>query len=76
VARTEDRRGAYTVLVGETVRKRPLGRPRCTWDDNIKTDRHETGRDARIGLIRRQDRDMWRALVNAVINLRGSIKCG
>jgi hypothetical protein len=52
VARTEDKRGAYKVLVGRPDRKRPLGTPRLRWKDNIKTDLQEIGWKAWIGLIR------------------------
>jgi hypothetical protein len=58
------------VLVGKPEEKRPLGRPRHRWEDNIKMDLREVGcRDMDwIGLA--QDRDSWRVLVNAVMNLR------
>jgi hypothetical protein len=64
-------RGVYRVLVGKPEGKRPLGRPRRRWDDNILTDLQEVGcgREDWIGLA--QDRDRWRALVSAVRNLRG-----
>jgi hypothetical protein len=52
VARTEDKRGAYKVLVGRPDRKRPFGRSRLRWKDNIKTDLQEIGWKAWIGLIR------------------------
>ena len=52
VARTEDKRGAYKVLVGRPDRKRPLGTPRLRWKDNIKTDLQEIGWKAWIGFIR------------------------
>jgi hypothetical protein len=64
-----DRRNAYRILVGKPEGKRPLGRPKCRWEDNIKMDLRETrwgGMDW-IDLV--QDRDQWRALVNTVINL-------
>jgi hypothetical protein len=63
-------RGVYRVLVGKPEGKRPLGRPRCRWEDNIKMDLKKVrcgGMDW-IGLA--QDRDRWRALVNSVMNLR------
>ena len=68
--------GAYRVLVGKPEGKRPLGRPRRRWVDNIRMDLMEVGcgHVDWIGLA--QDRDGWRKLVNAVMNLRGSIKCG
>ena len=68
----EERRGVYGVLVGKPEGKRPLGRPRCRWEDNIKMDVEEVeweggGLDW-IDLDR--DTDRWRELVNAVMNLR------
>jgi len=57
------------VLVGKPEGKRPLGRPRRRWEDNIKMDLREVGGDGDwIELA--QDRDRWRALVNRVMNLR------
>jgi hypothetical protein len=60
----------YRVLVGKPEGKRPLGRPRRRWEDNIRMDLQEVGWgcEDRIGLA--QDRDRWRALVSAVMNLR------
>ena len=65
-----ERRGIYRVLVGKPEGKRPLGRPRRRWEDNIKIDLQEVecGSMDWTELIR--DRDRWRALVNAVMNLR------
>ena len=51
VARMGERRGAYRVLVGKPVGKRPLGRPRCRWEDNIKMDLQEEGMVEWTGLI-------------------------
>ena len=70
VARMEEERGAYRVLVGKPEGNRPLGRPRRRWVDNIRMDLQEVGcgRVDWIGLA--QDRDGWRKLVNAVVNLR------
>ena len=70
VARMRERRGVYSVLVGKPERKRPLGRPRHRWEDNIKMDLQEVGCGAMDGIVLAQDRDRWRALVNAVMNLR------
>jgi hypothetical protein len=69
VAYMGDRRGAYRVLVGKSEGKRPLGRPRCRWEDNIKKDLQEVrwGIDW-IDLV--QDRDRRRALVKAVMKIR------
>jgi len=50
--------------------KGPLGRPRSRWQDNIKMDLQEVGYDGMDYIDVAQDRDMWRALVNAVMNLR------
>jgi hypothetical protein len=50
--------------------KRPLGRPRCRWEDNIKMDLQEMGCGGMDWIELAQDRDRWRALVNAVVNLR------
>ena len=69
VARMGDRRRAYRVLVRIPEGKRPLGRPRHRWEDNIEMDTQEVGLGMdRIGLA--QNRDRWQALVNAVMNLR------
>jgi len=69
-ARMEERRGVYRVLVGKPEEKRLLGGPRRRWDDNIKMDLQEV-RCGDIDWIElAQNRDRWRALVNAVMNLR------
>jgi hypothetical protein len=61
---------AYKILVGRPEGKRPLGRPRRRWEDNIKMDLREIGFGV-VDLIHlAQDRDHWRVLVNTVINLR------
>ena len=69
VARMGEGRGVHRVLVGKPEGKRPLGRPRRRWEDNIKMDLQEVegGGD---WLELAQDRDRWRALVNTVMNLR------
>jgi hypothetical protein len=71
VARMGD---AYRILVGNPEGKRPLGRPRRRWVDNIKIDLREIGWDGMDWIELAQDRDQWRALVNTVMNLRGSLK--
>jgi len=70
VARMGDRRGVYRVLVGKPDGKRPLGRPRRKWDDNIKIDLQEVGCGGMDWMELAQDRDRWWALMNAVMNLR------
>ena len=69
VARMGERRGVYRVLVGKPEGKRPLGRPRRRWEDNIKMDLQEVGYGGMDWIELAQDRDMWRALVNAVMKL-------
>ncbi|KAJ4444878.1 hypothetical protein ANN_06675 [Periplaneta americana] len=63
-------RNAYRVLVGRPEGKRPLGRPRRRWEDNIKMDLREVGYDDRDWINLAQDRDRWRAYVRAAMNLR------
>jgi hypothetical protein len=70
VARMGERRGAYRVLVGKPEGRRPLGRPRRRWEDNIKTDLREVGCGCADWIGLTQDRDSWRALVSAVMNRR------
>jgi len=62
--------------VGKPEEKRPLGRPRCRWSNNIKMSVQEVGWEGMEWIDLVQDKDRWRALVNAVMNLQGSIKCG
>ena len=76
VARMEEGRGVHKVLVGKPEGKRPLGRPRCRWEDNIKLDLEELGRGCGDWMELAEDRDRWRALVSKVMNFGGSIKCG
>jgi hypothetical protein len=59
----------YRVLVGKPGGKRPTGRPRCRWGDNIKMDLQEVGFGGMGWIELAQDRDSWRALEKAVINL-------
>ena len=70
VAHMVERRGVYRVLVGNPEGKRPLGRPRRRWEDNIKMDLQDVGRDCGDWMELAQDRDRWRALVSTVMNLR------
>ena len=60
----------YRVLVGRPEGKRPLGRPRRRWEENIKLDLQELGYGGMDWIELAQDRDGWRVLVNAVMNLR------
>jgi len=60
----------YRVLVGKPEGKRPLRRPRRRWEDNIRMDLREVGRGCVDWMELTQDRDRWRALVRAVMNLR------
>jgi len=70
VACMGERRGIYRVLVGKPEGKRPLGRHRRRWEDNIKMDLQEVGCGGMDWIELAQDRDRWQAFVNAVTNLR------
>ena len=70
VARMEDGRSAFKILTGKPTGKRPLGRPRRRWEDNIRMDIEEIGIIAGNWVDSAQDRTYWRALVNAALNLR------
>jgi hypothetical protein len=65
-----EERGVYRFLVGKPEVKRPLGRPKRRWEDNIKLDLQEVGYGGVSWIELTQDRNRWRALVNAVMNLR------
>jgi hypothetical protein len=65
-----EKRNAYMTLVEKPEGKRPLGRPKCRWVDNIKMNLREIGWGAMDCIFLAQDRDQWRALVNMVMNLR------
>jgi len=69
-ARMGEERGVYGILVGKPEGKRPLGRPRRRWVDNIRMDLREVGCVYMDWIGRAQDRDRWRTLVSAVMNLR------
>ena len=70
VARMGEERGVYRVLVGKLERRRPLGRPRRRWVDNIRMYLQEVGCGYMDWIGLAQDRDRWRTLVSAVMNLR------
>jgi hypothetical protein len=65
-----DKRNACMILVGKPEGKRPLGRPRCRWLDNIKMDLREIRWDGVDWIDLAQNRNQWRALVNTVMNLQ------
>jgi len=65
-----EKRGVYRGLVGKPEGKRPLGRPRSRWEDNIKMDLRKVGCGVVDWIEVAEDRDRWRTLVNAVMNLR------
>ena len=66
----EEGRSVHQVLVGKPEGKRPLGRPRHRWEDNIKMDLEEVGRGCGDWMELAQERKRWRALVSRVMNLR------
>ena len=68
MARMGEGRGVHMVLVGKPEGKRPLRRPRRRWEDNIKMDLQEVGRDCGDWMELAQDRDRWRAFVSTVMN--------
>ena len=70
VARREEGRSAFEILTGKPTGKRPLGRPRRRWEDNIRMDLEEIGINAGNWVDSAQDRDEWRVLVNAALILR------
>jgi hypothetical protein len=67
-----ERRGVYKVMVGKHGKKRKLGRHRRRWEDNIKMDLQEVERGGMDLIDMARDRERWRALENAVMNLRVS----
>ena len=69
-ARMGENRGENRGLVGKPEEKRPLGRPRCRWEDNIKMDLQEVGCGSIEWIELAQDRERWRELANTVMNRR------
>jgi hypothetical protein len=65
-----EERGAYRILLGRPEGRQPLGRPRRRWEDKIKMDVQKVGWGGMNWIELAQDRDRWRAVVNAVMNLR------
>jgi hypothetical protein len=65
-----EKRNVYRILVGKPEGKRPLGRPRRRWENNIRMDLRDIGWGGMDWIDLAQDRDQWRALVNTVTNLR------
>ena len=70
VARMCEEKGVYRVLVGKPEGRRPLGRPRRRWVDNVRMDLQEVGCRYMDWIGLAQDRDRWRTFVSAVMNLR------
>jgi len=70
VASMGEGRGVHRVLVRKPEGKRPLGRPRLRWNNNIKMDLQEVGEGCGEWIVLAQDRDRWRALVSTMMNLR------
>jgi hypothetical protein len=64
-----EERKVYKVLLGKPKGKRPLGRPRCRWESGIRMDLEEIGLGGVYWIRLAQDRDQWRAVVSAVMNL-------
>ena len=69
-ARMEESRSGFKILTGKPRGRRPLGRPRRRWDHNIRMDLEEIGINAGKWVDSAQDRNYWRALMNAALNLR------
>ena len=70
MVRMGEGRVVHRVLVGKPEGKRPLGRPRCRWEDNIMMELQEVGGGCGVWMELAQDRDRWMALVGRVMNLR------
>ena len=69
VARMDETRSAFKILAGKPTGKRPLGRPRHRWEDNIRMDLKEIGINTRSLVDLVQDKDYWRVLVNVALSL-------
>ena len=65
----EEGRSSFKILTGKPTGKRPLGRPRCRWEDKVRMDLEEIRINAGNWVDSAQDRNYWRALVNAELNL-------
>ena len=70
VARMEEGRSAFKISTGKPAGKRPLGRPRRRWEDNIRMDLEEIGINTKNWVDLAQDRDYWRALVNVALKFQ------
>ena len=70
VARMKKGRNAFKIVTGKSTGKRPLGKSRCRWEDNIRIDLEEIGINTGNWVDSPQDKDYWRALINATLNLR------
>ena len=66
----EESRSAFKILSGKPIRKRPLGRPRRSWEKNIRMDLKEIGIDTRNLVKSAENMDYWRALINSAFNIR------
>ena len=66
----EEGRSAFEIFKGKPTGKRPFGRPRRRWEDNIRIDLQEIGIITRNWVVSAQDRDYWRVIVNVALNLR------
>jgi hypothetical protein len=66
----EESRRAFKILRDKPTGKRPLGRPRLRWEDNLRMDLSEIGANTKTWIDSEKDRGYWRAFVNAVLNLR------
>jgi hypothetical protein len=70
IAGMGEKRNTYRILVGKPEGERPLGKPRCRWEDNIRMDLREIRWGGMDWINLPQDRDQWRVLVNTVMNIR------